>query len=189
MTVPSLTIFDLEFTAWEGSMASPLAGARRIQGSGADRRGRGWTRKALQIEASFDCLVRPRINSELSPYFENLTGISNAPAGESGVDFASAYRRFWLSPRGGADLPPSAMTNGCWKTISAFYGLEGPAAAAANSSNCAGWFAAPSLAIDPQRRFIPATDRERFARLGRAVRDGRRAFDALSATPRLHRCR
>ena len=42
----------------------------------------------------FDTLVRPRINPLLSPYFEKLTGITNAEVGERGVDFAQAYERF-----------------------------------------------------------------------------------------------
>ena len=44
--------------------------------------------------AEFDMLVRPRINSALSPYFEKLTGIASASVARQGVDFAVAYARF-----------------------------------------------------------------------------------------------
>jgi len=93
MTVRQLTIFDLEFTAWEGSLASHwLApgefkevvqiGAVRFHGQGG------------VLQESFDCLVRPRVNPHLSDYFTALTGISNDRVAKEGVDFESAYRRF-----------------------------------------------------------------------------------------------
>ena len=44
----------------------------------------------FNIVAEFDVLVRPRINSRLSPYFENLTGITNEDVARSGQDFAAA---------------------------------------------------------------------------------------------------
>lgn len=92
MTLP-ITVFDLEFTAWQGSLAS------------------GWLRpgefkEVVQIGAvtldpfdfsildEFNVLVRPRVNPLLSSYFEALTGITNAMVAAAGVDFADAYRRF-----------------------------------------------------------------------------------------------
>ncbi len=93
VTVSSLTVFDLEFTAWEGSMAHHWLrpgefkevvqiGAVRLDG------------KDLSVIGEFDILVRPRINSELSAYFEHLTGITSAEVAAKGVDFADAYARF-----------------------------------------------------------------------------------------------
>jgi inhibitor of KinA sporulation pathway (predicted exonuclease) len=93
MTVRQLIIFDLEFTAWEGSLdrhwLAPgefkevvQIGAVRVDGV------------TLAIEESFDCLVLPRINPRLSDYFESLTGISNQRLAAKGVDFETAYRRF-----------------------------------------------------------------------------------------------
>ena len=90
---PTVTVFDLEFTAWECSMASHWLrpgeykevvqiGAVRLDGL------------SFEILEEFDVLVRPRINSSLSPYFENLTGISNARLAAEGLDFAEAYCRF-----------------------------------------------------------------------------------------------
>ncbi|MES2255626.1 MAG: 3'-5' exonuclease [Pseudomonadota bacterium] len=99
MTVPFLTIFDLEFTAWEGSLARQWLGPgefKEVVQIGAVR----LNRESLDIEASFDCLVRPCINAELSGYFENLTGISNLRLADS-VDFETAYRRFLDFAKGG----------------------------------------------------------------------------------------
>jgi inhibitor of KinA sporulation pathway (predicted exonuclease) len=86
-------IFDLEFTAWEGSMESR------------------WTRPgeftevvqigAVKLDAmslkevdSFDMLVRPRVNPVLSEYLVALTGITNEAVARRGVDFITAYRAF-----------------------------------------------------------------------------------------------
>jgi inhibitor of KinA sporulation pathway (predicted exonuclease) len=86
-------VFDLEFTAWEGSLA------------------RGWSRpfefrelvqigavkldsRTLKAAGEFEMLVRPRVNPRLSEYFTALTGIGNAAMTKRGVDFAVAYRAF-----------------------------------------------------------------------------------------------
>ena len=93
MTAPHLTIFDLEFTAWEGSLARQWLGPgefKEVVQIGAVR----LNLQSLQIEDSFECLVRPRVNSVLSDYFENLTGISKGRLAADGVDFEIAYRRF-----------------------------------------------------------------------------------------------
>jgi inhibitor of KinA sporulation pathway (predicted exonuclease) len=89
---PHAVVFDLEFTAWEGSMAS-----RWLRP--------GEFKEVIQIGAvkvngefapleSFDMLVRPRLNPVLSAYLEKLTGITNDRIGAGAVDFASAYRAF-----------------------------------------------------------------------------------------------
>jgi len=87
----TIIIYDTEFTTWEGAMA------------------RGWSgpdehRELVQIAAqkvdlkqgvvvdSFERLVRPRINTVLSDYFIDLTGITNEDVTESGVDFLEAYQ-------------------------------------------------------------------------------------------------
>ena len=86
-------IFDLEFTAWEGSRA------------------RGWSlpdekREVIQIGAvkldvadlqcvdEFEILVRPRFNAVLSDYITALTGITNEAMSLRGTDFVTAYRAF-----------------------------------------------------------------------------------------------
>src|SRR4051812_30259295 len=89
----TLTVFDLEYTAWECSMARQWLtpgefkevvqiGAVRLDG------------KTLAVLGEFDLLVKPRINPHLSPYFEKLTGISSAEVAVRGTDFAEAYARF-----------------------------------------------------------------------------------------------
>ena len=90
---PTLTIFDLEYTAWECSMARHWLTP-------------GEFREIVQIGAvkldadsfaplgEFDRLVRPRINPLLSPYFEKLTGITSRQIARDGEDFATAYASF-----------------------------------------------------------------------------------------------
>lgn len=100
MTAPSLTVFDLEFTAWEGSLARQWLGPgefKEVVQIGAVR----LNLQSLRIEDSFDCLVRPRINAVLSDFFENLTGISKGRLAADGVDFEIAYRRFLDFAQGG----------------------------------------------------------------------------------------
>lgn len=92
MTVRQLIVFDLEFTAWEGSLARHWLGPgefKEVVQIGAVRLHDG-TRPA----ESFNCLVRPRFNPRLSDYFENLTGISNDRLAAEGVAFETACRRF-----------------------------------------------------------------------------------------------
>jgi DNA polymerase III epsilon subunit-like protein len=89
---PYAVVFDLEFTAWEGSMAHrwlrPGEYTEIIQ-IGAVKVDAGFAPLA-----TFDLLVRPRLNAELSPYIEKLTGIANAALRAKGVDFSEAYRAF-----------------------------------------------------------------------------------------------
>ncbi len=89
----TITVFDMEYTAWECSMArhwlEPGQYKEVVQIGAVKLDGRD-----LSILGEFDLLVRPRINPELSPYFQNLTGISNADIARRGVDFLDAYARF-----------------------------------------------------------------------------------------------
>jgi inhibitor of KinA sporulation pathway (predicted exonuclease) len=88
-----VVIFDLEFTAWDGSMESR------------------WTRPgeltevvqigAVKLDAAslkevdaFEMLVKPRVNPILSDYLVELTGIDNKQLAARGVDFITAYRAF-----------------------------------------------------------------------------------------------
>ena len=56
--------------------------------------------EALTILDSFNIIVRPRINSRLSPYLEDLTGITNEAVKASGRDFVEAYDCFLDFARG-----------------------------------------------------------------------------------------
>jgi DNA polymerase III epsilon subunit-like protein len=89
---PAAVVFDLEFTAWEGSMAACWLRPGEFQ-------------EIVQIGAvkvdedfnageTFALLVCPRINPVLSPYLEGLTGITNEAMRAKGVDLAEAYRAF-----------------------------------------------------------------------------------------------
>jgi inhibitor of KinA sporulation pathway (predicted exonuclease) len=90
--LPAAVVFDLEFTAWEGSMANHWLRPGEFQEIVQIG--------AVQVDAdfntgnTFDMLVRPRINPVLSPYLERLTGITNEALRAKGVDFAEAYRAF-----------------------------------------------------------------------------------------------
>jgi inhibitor of KinA sporulation pathway (predicted exonuclease) len=89
----TLTVFDLEYTAWECSMArhwlEPGQFREVVQIGAVKLDGRD-----LKVLDEFDLLVRPRINPLLSPYFERLTGIGNDQVAARGVDFAEGYERF-----------------------------------------------------------------------------------------------
>ena len=97
---PTLTVFDLEFTAWECSMAShwlrPGEFKEVVQIGALKLDARDFT-----VLGELDLLVRPRINPQLSAYFENLTGITNAQVAARGVDFAQAHARFAAFAAGG----------------------------------------------------------------------------------------
>lgn len=89
----SVILYDLEYTAWEGSMAANWLRPgefREVVQIGAVK----LNAHTLECVAEFDVLVRPRINSQLSDYFEALTGIGNAVLAERGIDFREAYDRF-----------------------------------------------------------------------------------------------
>jgi len=86
-------VFDLEFTAWEGSVAhqwlrpGEFKEVVQIGGVKVDA-------DTLEEVDRFEALVRPRINSRLSPYFERLTGITNDDVLREGRAFADAFADF-----------------------------------------------------------------------------------------------
>jgi inhibitor of KinA sporulation pathway (predicted exonuclease) len=92
-SVPKAVIFDLEFTAWEGSVQHRWGrpgeftelvqiGALKIDAQN------------LLVDAELDLLVRPRFNPILSEYFVALTGITNEELQARGIDFPAAYAKF-----------------------------------------------------------------------------------------------
>lgn len=86
-------IFDLEFTAWSGSME------HRWMRPGEFREvvqiGAVMLDAASLAETAFvNLLVKPRLNPVLSRYFEELTGVTNAAVARAGLDFAEAYSAF-----------------------------------------------------------------------------------------------
>jgi DNA polymerase III epsilon subunit-like protein len=88
----SFVVFDLEFTAWPGSVE------RKWSGPGEHREVVQIGAVALGVDlaetGSLDLLVRPRINPVLSDYLIELTGITNEELTARGIDFADAFPRF-----------------------------------------------------------------------------------------------
>lgn len=91
-----IIVYDLEFTAWHGS------------------KGRNWSeswelREVIQLAAvevvvsqtgakivsTFNELVKPSVNSNLSDYIIDLTGINQLTIDDMGVDFQSALLQFY----------------------------------------------------------------------------------------------
>ena len=89
----SAVVFDLEFTAWEGSLASRWTrpGERtEVVQIGAVKLDAG----GLAIVDTFEILVQPRLNPVLSDYLVALTSITNEMLAARAVDFIPAYRAF-----------------------------------------------------------------------------------------------
>lgn len=88
-----VVIFDLEFTAWPGSMAhrwSRPGEFREVVQIGAVKADAA----TFEPVDAFVALVKPRLNPLLSSYFEELTGITNAQVASKGLDLVDAYRAF-----------------------------------------------------------------------------------------------
>jgi inhibitor of KinA sporulation pathway (predicted exonuclease) len=140
----ALTVFDIEFTAWECSMAGHWLKPgefKEVVQIGAVRLDR-----EFRILDEFEILVRPRINPTLSDYFANLTGIGNALVAMRGVDFADAYRRF-VSFAG--ETPIAAFGHDEWvlEDNIRLYGLTG-LAPLPRFSDLRAWFA--ERKVDPR---------------------------------------
>jgi inhibitor of KinA sporulation pathway (predicted exonuclease) len=88
-----VVIYDLEFTAWIGSMQQRWLAPgqfREIVQIGAVR----LDAQSLAQTGEFEILIKPRLNPVLSPYLEDLTGIANADMARRGVDLANGLARF-----------------------------------------------------------------------------------------------
>lgn len=89
-----VVIFDLEITAWEGSLARGWSGPgefMEVVQIGAVKLDAAVSMAELDC---FDVLVQPVKNPVLSDYFTNLTGITNADLEERGLDFGVALTDF-----------------------------------------------------------------------------------------------
>lgn len=89
----SVVVYDLEFTAWDGSMAERWLKPgqfREIVQIGAVR----LDAQTLEETGHFETLVKPRLNPVLSEYFERLTGITNDHLAAGGSDLDEAYADF-----------------------------------------------------------------------------------------------
>jgi len=95
-------VFDLEFTAWPGSIQSQWSRPgefREVVQIGAVR----LSPRTLKPVEEFDMLIIPRLNPVLSDFFVQLTGITNEALTRRGVDFITGFRAF-LDFGGGSHL-------------------------------------------------------------------------------------
>lgn len=89
-----IVVFDLEYTAWEGSLARNWSGPgeyREVVQIGAVKLA---VEDDLREIACFDVLTLPRFNPMLSDYFTALTGITNDMLSAGGRPFAECFAEF-----------------------------------------------------------------------------------------------
>ncbi len=141
-------IFDLEFTAWEGSMESRWT--RRGEHTEVVQIG------AVKLDAEslnevecFDMLIRPRVNPVLSDYLVELTGITNESVARRGVDFVTAYRAF-LDFAGDAHAFAHGRDDLILLSNLTLYGWEGALPLPAYS-NAVPWFTAQGIDLAGKR--------------------------------------
>jgi inhibitor of KinA sporulation pathway (predicted exonuclease) len=141
-------IFDLEFTAWEGSMVSRWS--RPGEHTEVVQIG------AVKIDAhtlkeidSFEMLVRPRVNPVLSDYFVQLTHITNEALARRGVDFVIAYRAF-LDFAGDAECFAHGRDDLILQGNLKLYGWE-KSVPLLRYSNAVPWFAAQGIDLKGKR--------------------------------------
>lgn len=85
-----VAILDLEFTAWEGSLARDWGGAeewREIVQIGILLADAG---AGFEVVDEYEVMVRPRRNPMLSGYFVGLTGITQARLDAEGLELSAA---------------------------------------------------------------------------------------------------
>ena len=93
-TADEIDIYDLEYTAWEGSLARNWGGDgeyRELVQIGAVRLA---NRQGYPEITSFERLALPVFNPVLSDYFTKLTGITNTDLASCGEPFAGVIEGF-----------------------------------------------------------------------------------------------
>src|SRR4051812_45546913 len=180
LTSPTLTVFDLEYTAWECSMARRWLAPgefREVVQIGAVK----LDADSFAVLAEFDVLVRPRINHSLSPYFEKLTGITTARVVRTGCDFATAYARF-LDFAGEGPIAAFGRDERVLEDNMRLYGIAN-ARPLPPFYDLRGWFAA--LGIDPRGLhscdLAPALGLAFAGRIHNALDDARSIASAMAA--------
>ena len=86
-------IFDLEYTAWEGTGARQWSGQnehREIIAVGAIK----VKSESMSLIDELSLLVKPSVNSNLSPYIQELTKISDREIRERGLSLIEAMHNF-----------------------------------------------------------------------------------------------
>ena len=172
LTSPTITIFDLEYTAWECSMArhwlTPGEFKEVVQ-IGAVK----LDADSFAILDEFEVLVVPRINPVLSPYFEKLTGITSRRLARDGKDFAAAYAGF-LDFAGEGPIAAFGRDDRALQDNRRLYGMTG-AGALPLFYDLRGWFAV--LGVDPRGMhscdIAPALDMPFQGRAHNALDDAR----------------
>ena len=140
-------VFDLEFTAWQGSVAHRWSrpgeftelvqiGALLVDA------------QSFEVGRELDVLVKPRLNPVLSEYFVALTGIANEELAARGIDFADAYRSF-AAFAGGARLFAFGRDDLIFEANLALYGIKDAVPLPAYT-NIVPWLVANG--IDPKGR-------------------------------------
>lgn len=88
----TFVVFDLEFTTWPGALEADWSapGQRReIVQIGALR-----LHEDCTVAEAYEVLVKPTANPELSPYFTELTGITQESVDRDGLPAAQALDEF-----------------------------------------------------------------------------------------------
>jgi inhibitor of KinA sporulation pathway (predicted exonuclease) len=145
--MPTAVIFDLEFTAWAGSLESRWLrpgefkevvqiGAVKVDAA------------TLDEIALFEALVRPRINPMISDYLEKLTGVTNAAIAARGMDFLPGYEGF-IAFAAGAPIVAFGRDDLVLTSNLRLYGIA-DATPLPRHVNIAPWLAANG--IDPRGR-------------------------------------
>jgi len=145
LTSPTITIFDLEYTAWECSMARHWLTPgefREVVQIGAVR----LDADSFAILDTFEALVVPRVNPVLSPYFEKLTGITSRQLIRDGMDFSTAYAGF-LAFAGEGPIAAYGRDDRALRDNLRLYGMTG-ARPLPVFYDLRGWFAV--LGVDPR---------------------------------------
>lgn len=179
---PVITIFDLEYTAWEGSMAHGWLRPgefREVVQIGAVR----LDMAGLRILGEFDCLVKPRFNPP-SPYLERLTGIDATQVARAGRDFADAYADF-LDFTAGAPVAAFGHDDRVLDENLRLYGLT-PPRPLPPFHDLRGWFA--MRGVDPRGRLsceiAPMLGMPFQGRAHNALDDARSLAQAMEAAAR-----
>jgi inhibitor of KinA sporulation pathway (predicted exonuclease) len=176
---PILTVFDLEYTAWECSMARSWLTPgefREVVQIGAVK----LDAESFTILDELDLLVRPRINPDLSNYFERLTGITSEAVARRGLDFAEGYDRL-LDFAGDGPVAAFGRDDGVLKENLRLYGIT--AKPLPLFYDLRGWFAVQGM--DPRGRLAceiaPALGLEAAGREHNALDDARGLAAGMAA--------
>lgn len=120
----SAVVYDLEFTAWEGSMRHRWLRPgefKEVVQIGAVK----VDPLSFAVRDTFSVFIRPRINPQLSPYLERLTGITSAILRAQGHDFAAGYQAF-LDFAGGGICAAFGRDELVFAENRRLYGLDAP---------------------------------------------------------------